>query len=158
MLHILWFQQLQLGDLLLFFVIYHKNWIPFVFGLWGRHRTPLETPSNLCFTLGDYEIYKTNLYYLDQYHYQSTFNYTQLARIKSSHLIHLWPWRQKRGRTRLLARAHRLVRLHGTRCYTAAQCQPHLCPRRHRTLQGMPGSPGCSASHTCPSSHRLTLI
>lgn len=79
-------------------------------------------------------------------------------RIKLSDAIHLWPRRQKRGRTRLLARAHRLVRLHGTRCNTAAQCQPHLCPHRLHTLQGTPRSPRSSASHTCPSPHPLSLL
>lgn len=117
-----------------------------------------HTWGNMCITLGDYKNDKMNLAYIDQYYYQSIFNYTQLARMKSSHSIHLWPGRQKRGRTQLFARAHRLVRLHGTRCYTAAQCQPHLCPHRHHTLQGMQRSPGCSASHTCPSPHPLTLI
>lgn len=94
----------------------------------------------------------------DQYHYRSISNYTQLARIKSSHLIHVRPRRQKWGRTRLFARAHRLVRLHGTRCYTAARCQPHLCPHRRRALQGTPRSPGYSTSHTCPSPHPLALM
>lgn len=62
-----------------------------------------------------------------------------------------------RGRTRLLARTDRLVRLQDTQCYSSLVPTTPV-PTRVRGSQGGPRSPEYCTRHICPLPDRFTLM
>lgn len=83
-------------------------------------------------------------------------NHTQIGRNRSSHFIRMRPWRRMRGRTRLLARTDRLVRLQDTQCYSSLVPTTPV-PTRVPGSQGGPRSPEYCTRHICPLPDRFTL-